>query len=131
MMENKSSGSTPQRPDGTRLLDASLVRMDLNQFIDQIKKEENWLSGDKNSITVYKSETLRIVLIGLHKDAELRKHTAIGTISVQVLEGKIEFSTEEETIQLAKGEMIALHKKIPHQVLALEESLFLLTVAVS
>ena len=130
-MENKSTEQDHQRPDGNRLLDASLFRMDLNQFADQIKNEAGWKTGDKNSITVYKSENLRIVLIGLHKEAELKKHTAIGTISVQVLEGKIRFSTEEESVELTKGEMIALHKQIPHQVQAIEESIFLLTVAVT
>lgn len=36
-MENKSNESTPQRPEGDRMLDASLVTMDLNQFIEQVK----------------------------------------------------------------------------------------------
>jgi quercetin dioxygenase-like cupin family protein len=72
---------------------------------------------------------MRIVLIGLHDGAELKTHTANGVISVQVLEGQIKFTAEEQTVSLVKGQMIALHEKIPHSVLALEETFFLLTLA--
>src|SRR5690606_10245242 len=54
-----------------------------------------------------------------------------GTISVQVLEGFIEFTTAQRTVELAAGQMLALHKKIPHSLLAKEESTFLLSLALS
>ncbi|MEO7487499.1 MAG: hypothetical protein ABIU77_10375 [Ferruginibacter sp.] len=44
-------------------------------------------------MAVYKTNGMRIVLIALHVDAKLKKHTAGGVISVQVLEGEIIFST--------------------------------------
>jgi quercetin dioxygenase-like cupin family protein len=72
---------------------------------------------------------MRIVLIGLHKDAQLKPHKANGVISVQVLEGKVDFITEQTTI-LEKGHMIALQENIVHGVLALKESFLLLTLAV-
>lgn len=128
-MENKSNEATPQRPEGDRLLNADLVEMDLNSFIDQVRNESTWKESDRNSITIFKSDRMRIVLLGLHKGAELATHTANGTISVQVLEGKINFTAEPQTATLQKGQMIVLHEKIPHSVAALEESFFLLTLA--
>ncbi len=56
------------------------------------------------------------------------KHTADGIISVQVLEGQIVFTTEEQSVELQKGEMLALHENVPHSVLATEETIFLLTL---
>jgi quercetin dioxygenase-like cupin family protein len=50
---------------------------------------------------------------------------------VQVLEGKINFTAEQQTLLLEKGQMIALQEKIPHSVVALEESFFLLTLAMN
>jgi quercetin dioxygenase-like cupin family protein len=126
-MENKYNEATPLRPEGDRVLNAPLVEMDLNQFISQVKEEATWADSDKNSITIFKSAKLTIVLIGLHKDAELKTHTADGDITVQVLEGKIQFFTEAQNTYLQKGQMIALHANIPHSVLAKEESFFLLT----
>jgi quercetin dioxygenase-like cupin family protein len=72
---------------------------------------------------------MRIVLIGLHEGAELKTHTANGIISVQAVEGHIRFTTELKTVELQKGEMLALHKQIPHSVFAIKESFFLLTLA--
>ena len=130
-MENKSNEATPQRPEGDRLLNADMVEMDLNTFIDQVRSESKWKESDRNSITIFKSDKMRIVLLGLHKGAELTTHTANGIISVQVLEGKIKFVAEPQTATLQKGQMIVLHEKIPHSVAALEESFFLLTLAMS
>lgn len=131
MMENKSNDSTPQRPDGERILNPDLVQMDLNQFVLQIKGESTWAESDRNSMTIFKSDTMRIVLLGLHENAELKTHQANGVISVQVLEGRINFVTEQKTVSLEKGQMIALHENIPHSVMALTETFFLLTLAMT
>jgi quercetin dioxygenase-like cupin family protein len=131
IMENKSNDSTPQRPDGERILNADLVQMDLNQFVLQIKEESTWSESDRNSMTIFKSDSMRIVLLGLHQNAELKTHQAKGIISVQVLEGRINFITEQKTVSLEKGQMIALHENIPHSVMALEETFFLLTLAMT
>lgn len=133
-MENKSNDATPLRPEGDRILNAPLVEMDLNKFIEQLKSEVTWKDSDRNTITVFKSDKLRIVLIGLKPGAELKKHTAPGFISVQVIKGQIEFTADPDGVQqkadLQVGQMIALQPQIPHQVLAIEETFFLLTLAV-
>lgn len=130
-MENKSNEATTLRPEGDRMLNARLVEIDLNKFIAEIKQETTWAKSDRNSITVFKSNTSTIVLIGLHKNAELKEHTAIGNISVQVLEGKISFVAQPQTLSLSKGQMITLEANIPHSVTALEESFFLLTLVIN
>ena len=127
--QTKANEATPMRPEGDRVLNARLVEMNLNHFMEQLKTEKPWLEGDRNSVTIFKSETMRIVLLGLHANAELTTHKANGVISVQVLEGQIDFSTEEETSRMGKGQMIALHENILHSVKALTDSFFLLTLA--
>lgn len=130
-MENKSNDATPQRPEGERVLNASLVEMNLQEFIKQIKTETTWTDSDRNSITIFKSETMRIVIIGLHKNAELKPHKANGVISVQVLEGNINFMADQQSSLMEKGQMIALQGNITHSVKALTESFFLLTLAIN
>ncbi|HUH75391.1 MAG TPA: cupin domain-containing protein [Chitinophagales bacterium] len=130
-MENKSNEATPLRPEGDRILNATLVEMDLNKFIDQIKSEVTWQESDRNSMTIFKSNTMRIVLMGLRENAELKPHKANGVISVQVIEGKMNFVAENQTTLLEKGQMIALHDNITHSVLALKDTFFLLTLAMN
>ena len=127
-MEEKSNEATPQRPQGDRIVDAPLVTIDLRSFTEQIRDEKAWKDSDRNAITVFKTDGLRIVLIALHKNAEMKKHTADGMISVQLLEGQILFTTGEQSVELGKGEMLALHGGVPHSVLAKEETIFLLTL---
>ena len=127
-MEEKSNEATKQRPEGERIVDAAQVTIDLHSFTEQIRAEKAWKDTDRNAITVFKSDGMRIVLIALHKDAEMKKHTAKGMISVQVIEGKIIFTTDEQSVELNKGQMLALHEGMPHSVLAKEETIFLLTL---
>ncbi len=130
-MEIKANEATGQRPEGDRILNAPLVEMDLNTFIEQLKNETTWKESDRNSITIFKSDHMTIVLIGLHQNAYLKTHTAKGDIIVQVLEGKINFTALERTTALDKGQMLTLHANIPHSALALKESFFMLTMIVS
>jgi len=130
-MENKSNEATPQRPEGDRMLDAPVVEMDLNKLMLQIKSEAPWKEADHNAITIFKSDLMRIVLMGMHENAELKTHTAKGTISVQVIAGKINFTANDHTVAMEAGQMLVLHEKIPHSAMALKESFFLLTLTMS
>jgi len=127
-MEIKNNESTELRPEGGRLMDAPLVSMDIPEFIKQLKSEATWGKNDRNAMTVYKTNGMRIVLIALHEDAVMQKHTAEDIINVQVLEGEILFSTDDQSVVIRKGQMIALHKGLPHSVKAIKESVFLLTL---
>ena len=80
----KSNEATPQRPQGDRVLDAPLITMDLQQSIQQLQDEPSWKDSDRNSVALFKSDNIRIVLMGLHQNAELKKHTTKGIINLQV-----------------------------------------------
>ncbi len=126
---DKANDATPQRPAGTRPLDAPLLVLDLPQALAQIKQEAAWHTGDRNALTLLQSDGMRLVLIALHEGAELKTHTAPGPISVQVLEGHISFRAEEQTSELQPGQVLTLHARLPHSVLARQDSVFLLTLA--
>lgn len=130
-MEEIFNESTSQRPEGDRMIDAALVSIDLPLFMKQIKEETPWKDGKRNAITVFKTNGLRVVLIALHEGAEMARHTADGIISVQVLEGRVQFTTDQQSLELNKGQMLALHERIPHSVKAIQETIFLLTLTTS
>ena len=130
-MDNKFNEGTPQRPAGDRVIDAPLVSIDLPFYIKEIKEESTWKESDRNAITLYKTDGMRIVLIAMHIGAEMAKHTANGVINVQLIDGKIGFKTDDRSVELTKGQILTLHKNIPHSVTALEESVFLLTLNTS
>ena len=127
-MEVKYNVPTLQRPEGNRPINAALVAIDLPAFVKQIEEEATWKKSYLNAITVFKTNSLRIVLIGLHEGAEMARHTADGTITVQVLEGQLQFNTERQSVELSEGQMLALHERIPHSILAIRGTIFLLTL---
>lgn len=127
-MEEKFNEATQQRPEGDRALDAILVTIDLPLFIKRIKQESTWKDSDRNAVTVFKTNGMRLVLVALHAGAELKTHTVDGIISVQVIDGKMKFNADNRSVDLNTGQMLALHKGIPHSVLAIEETIFLLTL---
>lgn len=128
-MEMKSNKSTELRPEGNRILDAPFVEIDLKEFLENIKDEKAWKTSDRNAITVYKTDGMRIVLIALHEGAVMTRHVAQGVINVHVLDGVMNFSTDEKNVELTAGKMVTLHKGVAHRVEAIKKCVFLLTVA--
>lgn len=128
-METKHNESTELRPDGGRLMDAPVVPINVPEFIQTIKSEPAWKKSDRNAMTIYKTNGMRIVLIALHEDAVMEKHSTNGIVSLQLLDGEINFNVNNESFLLKPGQIIALHRNVPHSVAASKESVFLLTVA--
>lgn len=127
---NKSNSATPQRPEGDRVLDASLVNLNLNASIAQLQNEVAWKEGDRNSITLFKSDEVRVVLMGLHKGVTVPTHTAPGMITVQVLQGHIHFFSGGTCTSIEQGQAIVLHQKLPHSLEALQDTFLLLTMVI-
>lgn len=127
-VEVKGTEATALRPEGERDLDAAMITMDLPLLMKQIRAEQSYQNGDRNAITIFKSSEMRIVLVALHKGTEMKTHTAPGVISVQVLEGEINFKAEDNSALRTPGQMLVLHAGIPHSVKAIEDSIFLLTL---
>lgn len=128
-MEEKHNEATINRPDGDRPVDSPLLLIDLPLLIKQIKTEDAWSKNDRNAITAFKTDGMRIVLVALHKDAEMQTHSAEGVVSIQVIDGKIKLKTDEASVEVNEGQVLTLHSGISHSVLAIEETTFLLTMA--
>ena len=59
-MDEKFNDATQQRPQGERIMDAALVTIDLSNFTKQIREEQAWKDSDRNAITVFKTDSMRI-----------------------------------------------------------------------
>jgi quercetin dioxygenase-like cupin family protein len=112
-------------------LDAPLLTFDLPDLVRQIKSEETWHKAERNTIPLFKTDRMRGVLLALRAGTVISSHRADGPITVQLLEGRIRFSAESQTVTLVKGQLLTLQAGLPHAVEAEEESVFLLTVALA
>ena len=93
-----------------------------------LRQGSGWQAG-RNSITLIKQPDLRIVLTALKPNAYVHEHYAARTISVQIVEGHIRMRIPGRTFDLKQGDMIVLEPTVPHDLEALTESAYLLTIA--
>lgn len=125
-MQTKSTDSTRNRPEGERIIDAPFVFADLEKYTHQLKEEEAWKKNDRNGITLYKTDGVTIVLTCLHKNAAIEDNSVEGLLTVQVLDGVIEFSSEQNSTELKKNQLVALHPGLLHTIKAKKEAALLL-----
>ena len=120
--------ATINRPEGDRPVDAPFVLVEIRDFIKQIKKEKAWSENDRNAITVFKNDKISIILVAMHKKAEMTTERPENILSLQVLDGKIKLQTDVKTIDVRKDELFVLNANIPYKIEAVKKSIFLLTV---
>lgn len=106
----------------------NLAQFDLKREIADSEQKKPWPSGI-HSKTLFKKPDFRMVLIEMEPGATMNEHHADGTICVQVLKGRIGFRTHGKTNELGAGNLLTLGASIKHDVEALEECAFLLTIA--
>jgi quercetin dioxygenase-like cupin family protein len=127
-MEHTDLDATHNRPEGDRPINSAVLSIDIPSYIEQIKNENAWHENDRNAITVFKSDKMRIVLVALHRKAEIQTAHPDNVLSIQVLKGKISVIADEKETEADTSQIIALHDKIPYKIKALKKSLILLTV---
>lgn len=118
-----------QKPLNMLSPDAPLSTWDLRVLVRQLKSGEAWRTSERQTMPLFRTERMRVMLIALRAGAALSSHRADGPITVQVLEGRITFSAESQVVTLTEGQVLSLQAGLPHAVEAQEEAVFLLTVA--
>ena len=120
---SKKADARPDRPAV-----GPLLYFNMQEHVGRLKKEQAWLSGNRNAITLVKELSLRVVLTIMKKGAKLEEHQASGALTFQVLSGMLRFRAAGSALETAPGTLVVLEAAIPHDVEALEESAFLLTI---
>jgi quercetin dioxygenase-like cupin family protein len=113
-----------------RSLNNQILFFDLPEITGRVKNEDAWKKGDRNAITLLKSSSMRIVLIALKDLAEINFRHSGNFISIQVLDGTAHFKMENKAVILPKGSLVTLHDDIGHTLIAMEESVILLSIAI-
>ncbi len=118
---------TPERP--MHEVARSSLTFDLFAEVERLQTEESWRQGTRNAKTLVKEPDLRIVVIVLRQGGRMEEHRAPGRISIQTLTGRVRLRVRDQTIDLPAGHVLMLDPDVAHDVEALDESAFLLTIA--
>jgi len=104
------------------------LEFDLVQELQQLQRETGWMNG-QNAKTLVKYDDLRVVLIGLRANERIPGHKALGRVTIQMISGHIHLHAMGRTFDLVLGSLLSLDKEVSHDLQALEDSAFLLTIA--
>ena len=120
--------ATPNRPEGTRPLDAPVLLAGLHDYARQLQSEVAWQTNDRNAITLVHNEYARVVLIALKDSAEITSHATDGNTILQVMGGRVRISTPDYANTLGEGELIAIRPGVVHAVFAETTAIVLMTM---
>lgn len=123
--------SLPQTPGPQRLPDLTAgpyLEFELQAEIEKLRREPAYESG-RNAKTMVKYEDFRVVLTAIKGGTRIHDHHSAGRISVQTVAGHIRMRALDRVFDLSQGRLLVLDRAVQHDVEALEDSAFLLTVA--
>jgi len=110
-------------------LTGPLLQFDLAAETEQLRQEDAWTTRLRNAKTLVKYPDLRIVLIAMKSGTRMEGHKADGSISIQALAGKLRLHLPDQAVEIPAGRLLTLQRALPHDVDALEDSSFLLTIS--
>ena len=122
-----------QRANLIRLpgLAAEVIRRNISEELEKLEQASSWQrESGRSAETLVKYDEFRIVLVRMKPDSYMSHHKAEGPISIHVLQGKVRVHLPEDRMEdLNPGDLLTLDRCLEHDVEALEESAFLLTIA--
>jgi quercetin dioxygenase-like cupin family protein len=116
------TGREPHPMTGTAL------SFNLAQEAEALKQEPTWQQHGHNAKTLIKHPDVRVVLIALRAGARMQEHKTDQCVTIHALTGRLRLHLPDQAIDLQTGALIALDHTVLHDVEALEESVFLLTL---
>ena len=122
----------PTDKDVTRMpqLAGPLLQFNLNEELQRLRVAESWQRGTgRSSKTLVKYPDFHVVLVLMRANTRMNEHHVDGRFSMHVLQGRLRVRLPEDLIEVSGGELIAVDYGTNHEVEALEESAFLLTIS--
>ena len=107
---------------------STFLEFDLTAEVNRLRGETTWNTG-RNARTLVKYDDFRVVLMALQANRRIPEHKTDGRISVHMLSGHIRLNASGRTFDLRPGSLVALDQGSSHDIEALEDSAFLLTIA--
>ncbi len=115
----------------THRLSGELVSFNLRDEEErQLVKAKSAKAG-RAAKTIVKEGQLRVTTVALRKGAVLQEHEVEGDCTIQVSYGQLVLKTDDRSLDLRAGAVIAVRQGVTHSAVATTDCMFLLTVAMA
>ncbi len=116
------------QPSGTATATSPCLALDLAAETVRLHQAAAWRDGLSRTRLVNYPD-FQINLIAIKSGHRIEEHHNPGRVSVHTVEGHIRMRAGDQTFDLPKGQVLVLDRAVRHDVEAVEDSAFLLTVA--
>jgi quercetin dioxygenase-like cupin family protein len=113
--------SSPESAQGAPLFDLAAADREM-------RNDEAYTRDGHTARTLARERDLRVVLIVMNAAARIAEHRANETATIQVLSGHLRLHLPNGTVELPAGRLLLLEPGVRHDVEAVPESAFLLTL---
>ena len=110
-------------------LSGDFAEVDLTAELAGMHREPAWTSTGHNAKTLVKYPSLRVVLIALREKERIPGHETEGRITIQTMSGHLRVHAADRHFDLPAGRLLALDRSVRHELEALADSAFVLTIA--
>ena len=93
-----------------------------------MRREDAYLREGHTARTLVREPDLRIVLVAMKAGARIAEHRANETASIHTISGHVRLHLPEEVADLPAGRLLVVERGRRHDVEAVDESAFLLTL---
>ena len=107
-----------------------LLQFDLQKELQYLRRQDSWQrETGRSSKTLAKYPDFRIILVLMKAKTQMNEHRTEGRVSIHHLVGTICVHLPDQKINLSAGQLLVMDCGVLHDVEAVEESAFLLTIA--
>jgi quercetin dioxygenase-like cupin family protein len=90
--------------------------------------EPQWSDGDRNSKTLLRTESLRVLLTALRAGATMENDDPDEAVAIHGLQGTFAVGIDAEEVNVATGQLVCLAGGDPWRLTAISDTLFLLVI---
>jgi superfamily II RNA helicase len=111
-----------------RLMSQSFVPIKLYRLVNGLKLNLLNSTNNLHSIVLSHRHDKKTVLMALNEAVELESVQADDSVTIHLIEGKVQFKANNQLIVLMKGQLIKVSEKTPYSLTAIEETVILFTI---
>lgn len=128
-MSDPNENDTDDKHAPGHSLASPVIRLDLAAEAASLRTLPSWQARGHGAKTLAKYSDLRLVLLVLRAGARIQEHRTDHRVTIQTVAGSVELALADQRVDLPAGGVLVLDRQLAHDVLALEESVVLLTIS--
>ncbi len=111
-----------------RALTGSHLTFELAEQVAELRSDPQYRRNGRLGRTLVKEGDLRLTMTVLEEEAEVETHHAVSPMTLQVLEGRLQYRVGGEERELAAGELLFFGPGHAEDIRALEDTALLLSI---